>query len=66
MKWIGHRLRKLLVGVVIGSYAVVDFFFPALGRFYTSTIATRILKAVFSDVGEGLIFGYIKWRKDNE
>lgn len=66
MKWIGHRIRKLLVGVVIGSYAVVDFFFPALGRFYTNTIAVRILQAVFSDKGENLVFEYIKWRKDNK
>lgn len=66
MKWLGHRIRKLLVGAVIGSHAVIDFFFPALGRFYTNPIATRILKAVFSDRGENLIFKYINWRKDSE
>lgn len=64
MKWIGHRIRKLIVGVIIGSHAVVDFFFPALGRFYTNPLAVRALKALLSDQGETLVFGYINWRKD--
>lgn len=64
MKWLGHRARKLIVGVVIGAYAVVDTFFPVLGAVFTNEPVARILKFLLSETGETFVFKFIKWRKD--
>lgn len=65
MKWISHRLRKLIVGSVIGVYGVAGFFFPVVGRALKLKPVERLLRWLLTETGEDFIFAYIEWTKDS-